>query len=64
MIKVLRKLRAKLNNTFSVDCPRCHKHYYGYQGHKEQVKVKNQDGKMIHYRYVCFRCTKDEHKTV
>lgn len=57
-MKLLRKIKAKLLRTFVTGCPKCHRHFYGNEGHKHQVKIKQ-----IHYRYVCGKCAK-EHKEV
>lgn len=54
MIKLLRKLRAKLNQTFVTDCPKCGKHFYGHEDYKQHIRIGNKQ-----YRYICHRCHKE-----
>jgi hypothetical protein len=51
MIKLFRKIRAKMSGTFVTDCPVCHKHFYGFQDYEEQVTIHH-----IHYRIICHEC--------
>lgn len=55
MLRLLIKIRALINNTFVADCPRCHKHFYGFHKYGQQIKI---DG--VHYRYVCHRCLNEK----
>lgn len=52
-MKLLRKLIAILSLTFVADCPVCHKHFYGFHNHMQQVRVNGR-----HYRIICHRCVK------
>lgn len=53
MKKLLKIMRAKLNNTFVADCPKCHKHFYGFNKFGQDIKI---DG--VHFRIVCHTCHK------
>lgn len=52
LVTKLRKLLAFILMTFVEDCPKCHKHFYGFNKHLTQVKLDR------HYRIVCHRCAK------
>lgn len=56
MIKLLRKLIAFIRRTFVADCPKCHKHFYGFHDWIEQIMLDK------HYRYICHRCAKEHSK--
>ena len=51
MIRLFRRFIAFINGTFVADCPRCHKHFYGFHQHGVQLKING-----VHYRIVCHRC--------
>lgn len=50
-MKLLRRLKAKLLNTFLADCPKCHKHFYGHEEYAEQIKIGHKT-----YRILCPTC--------
>jgi uncharacterized C2H2 Zn-finger protein len=52
MIKLWRKIVAFLSGTFVADCPKCHKHFYGFHDYAEHVKIEKKN-----YRIVCHRCS-------
>lgn len=52
-MKLLRKIVAILFRTFSADCPHCHGHFYGFQGHEKNIKING-----THYRIVCLKCAR------
>ena len=57
MKKVIRNVRAKLSRTFVTDCPKCYKHFYGFNQWEQHIRLDN-----ISYRYVCHRCAEEAKK--
>lgn len=51
----IRKIIAKIMNTFVADCPVCHKHFYGFHKHQANIVLNNKN-----YRIVCHRCATKE----
>lgn len=58
----IRKFRAFINRSFTAACPRCHKHFYGFEGYGIHQKFKPKTGFVQHYRYVCRNCVKESIK--
>lgn len=50
-MKLLRIIKARLFNTFVTDCPKCHKHFYGFHDYAKSIKIDH-----IQYRIVCHEC--------
>lgn len=55
-MNLLHKLRAKITRSFWTTCPKCNQYFGKHQGISHFAEIKNKDGKLERFRYICGRC--------